>query len=149
MQRSSFIILALLLSSCITQKKCLERFPPQSSIDSIYIEKLKEVPVYMPGDTVNIEVPINCPDQDVVFMENSKLRTEIRILNGKLRSQLTIKPDTIRISVPEIHEKIVEVKVPEPVKYIPDIYRYALRICLLLLAAVSAYAGYRLYKRFG
>ena len=40
---------------------------------------------------------MDCPDQDVVTIENSKLKQQIRILNGRLISMTEVKPDTASI----------------------------------------------------
>lgn len=119
-----FLILTVLLASCATQRRCSLKFPVQSSRDSIYVEKLKEVPVYLKGDTVKIDVPVNCPDQDIVSIENGKLKQQIKILNGKLVSKTEIKPDTVIINTVETVTNTVEVKVPEPVKVVPKFYKY-------------------------
>jgi len=117
-------VFSLFLTSCATQRRCSIKFPVQSSRDSIYVEKLKEVPIYLKGDTVKIDVPVNCPDQDIVSIENGKLKQQIQILNGKLVSNTQIKPDTIKIPVVETNTVVKEVKVPEPVKVVPKFYKY-------------------------
>lgn len=142
------LVLAVLLQSCVTQKKCMQKFPPAESRDSIYIETIKEVPVLLPGDTINIEVPIACPDQDLIKVENSKLKQEISIIKGKLISNTTIKEDTVFVKVTETVEKIREVKVPEPVKYIPEIYRNALWMCIIIFAGAFTWFGFKIYKFF-
>ena len=111
-----------LLTSC-SQRWCSTRYPPQTSKDSIYIETIKEIPVILPGDTVNIEVPVNCPDQDLVNIETSKLKQEIKILNGKLISNTKIKPDTVFVHTKETKTVTKEVKVSVPEKYVPKIVR--------------------------
>lgn len=144
----SLLILTLIMSSCVTQKKCLQKYPPSSSVDSVYIEKVKEVPIFIPGDTVNVEVPINCPDQDIVLIENNKLKQEISIIKGKLISNTTVKPDTIVVPMIQTIEKIKEVKVPEPVKYIPKIYKDSLWICIIIFAGAFIWLGWKVKKFF-
>ena len=136
---SIFGLTIIVLSSCVTQKKCLQKFPPSASTDSVYIEKVKEVPVYLPGDTVNVEIPVSCPDQDLIKVENSKLKQEILIIKGKLISKLTVKPDTVKVPVIQTIEKIKEVKVPEPVKYVPKIAKAFAWIGGLCIALLIAY----------
>ena len=133
-----FLILTVLLASCATQRRCSLKFPVQSSRDSIYVEKLKEVPVYLKGDTVKIDVPVNCPDQDIVSIENGKLKQQIKILNGKLVSKTEIKPDTVIVNTVETITKTVEVKVPEPIKVVPKFYKYCTFgfIGIVLIAAI-------------
>jgi hypothetical protein len=141
-----FFALAVLFAGCATQKRCSARFPPQVISDSIYIEKLKEVPVYIDGDTIIVKVPVNCPDQDIAIYENVKLRQTIRILNGKLSSITEIKGDTVKVYVPEIHEKVKEVIVTKPQKYIPTIYKGALWLWIGVLIAIGAYIAWKVFK---
>lgn len=142
------LFLLLLLNSCVTQQKCNSKFPPAVKSDSIYIEKIKEVPVYIPGDTINVGTPIKCPDQDLVNIETLRLRQQIKILNGKLVSSTIINPDTIKVKVTETHTEIKEVKVPEPVKYIPKIYKDAMGICIFIFAAAFIFIGWKAYTFF-
>jgi hypothetical protein len=134
----------ILLPDCVTQKKCLEKFPPGT--DSVYIEKLKKVPVYLPGDTIRLSTPANCPDQDLVSMENSKLKQTISILNGKLLAITIIKPDTVVRYVPQIIEKVKEV--PQPVKYVPKFYKYCVGALGILVFALIIYFGLKIYFKF-
>jgi len=133
-----FLILTALLASCATQRRCNLKFPVHSSRDSIYVEKLKEIPIYLKGDTVKIDVPVNCPDQDIVSIENGKLKQQIKILNGKLVSKTEIKPDTVIVNTVETITKTVEVKVPEPIKVVPKFYKYCTFgfIGIVLIAAI-------------
>jgi hypothetical protein len=134
------------LTSCATQRRCAMKFPMQSSRDSIYIESIKEIPVPLPGDTIRVDVPINCPDQDVIKVENSKLKQEISIIKGKLISNTTIKPDTVFVHSKEIKTVIKEVKVPEPVKYVPKFYKYCalILICLVIITIIYFALKYKL-----
>lgn len=117
------VLTVIVLTGCVTQKKCLRKFPPATSIDSVYIEKLKEVPVFIPGDTIKVSSPVNCPDQDLIKVENSKLKQEISIIKGRIVSNTTIKPDTIKITVKETITEVKEVAVPQPVKYTPKLVK--------------------------
>jgi len=143
-----FALLSVFALSCVTQRKCLLKFPPTTTIDSVYIEKVKEVPIYIPGDTINIIAPINCPDQDVASFENSKLKQQISILKGKLISNTIVKPDTVKVTVTETVTKVKEVIVTQPVKFVPGIYKSALMICILIFAGAFAWFGIKVYKMF-
>lgn len=141
------LLTSLILSSCVTQKRCNNRFPQVASIDSIYIETLKEVEIPLPGDTIEIEIPIDCPDQDVGIVEIGKLKSEISILNKKLTSKTTIKPDTVKIYVPEIHEKIVIEKKPVEVRYIPKFNKVMTWVGILFTLALLAYIGFKIRSK--
>lgn len=119
-----FSIFALAAMSCTTQKRCAKKFPcPEPSRDSIRIETIKEVSIPIPGDSIYIDVPIDCPDQDVVTAETKRLKQTIRILNGKLQSITNIPSDTIFVPVKEVETVVKEVTVPKPVKYVPKFWK--------------------------
>jgi len=145
------LFLALLMSfagtSCITQRKCLDKFPPSVQRDSIYIETVKETPVPIPGDTIKVDVPINCPDQDVVTVENSKLKQQIKILNGRLVSNTEIKPDTVYVHTKETKTITKEVKIPQPVRFVPDLYKIALWLWVGVILAISGYIAFRILRK--
>jgi hypothetical protein len=138
--------LFLLSAGCVTQKKCLSRFPPQNTTDSIYIEKLKEVPVYINGDTIIMKVPVNCPDQEVAVYENVKLRQVIRILNGKLSSVTEIKADTIIKLVPYVKEGSSKVITLPPVKYTPKFMLYSAVFGWSVLLALLIIIAWKIFK---
>lgn len=134
MKKALFLISIIALAA-----GCVTKPPAVTTVDSVYIESVKEVPVYIPGDTVMVDVPINCPDQSIAEVEFSKLRQQLSILHGRLVSRTIVKPDTIKVPVTEIKEKIVEkeVRIPEPVRYVPKIHKIALWGWIILLAAGS------------
>jgi len=134
------ILILILFTSCTTQKKCIEKFPPSISTDSIYIEKVKEIPIYLKGDSVFFETVINdCADQEVILYENGTLKQTISILNGKLYSALQIKPDTIKVPVTEIKEVYKESVQLPPIKYIPKYVKIFAYIGGVLLALMAIY----------
>jgi hypothetical protein len=135
----------LTLSSCVTAKRCNDRFPPVTFTDTTYIEKIKEIPIHIPGDTININTPVNCPDQDIVSIENSKLKQQISILKGKLVSKTTIKPDTIKVYVRDVEMKTREVKVPQSVKYTPKIYLIAFWLWIGIFVGGAGYISLRFF----
>lgn len=143
-----FIVFLCVLSSCVTQRRCNIKYPPSVARDSIYIETVKEIPVIIAGDTVNIEVPIDCPDQELIYMENTRLRQTVRILNGKLISNSNIKTDTVYVKVVETKIVVKEVKVPQPVKYVPRIYKQAMSIVIFIFIAAFVFIGWKAYKFF-
>lgn len=116
--------------------------------DSIYIYKdsIRIVKVPIKGDTIKVDVIVDCPDQDVVTIENSKLKQQIRILNGRLISMTEVKPDTASIPVKDTETTIISDKdkdTTKPVKFIPKLYRitfggfWALVLLLLLFLYIK------------
>lgn len=144
MKKLLLILCIIFCVSCVTQKKCYQKFPPKETRDSSYVEKITIKPVAIPGFSNNISTPvINCPDQLLVDIENSKLKQKIAILNGKLIAQTDIKPDTIKVPVVEALIKVKEVKIPQPVKYVPKFYKY----CLVFSLLVLVYIILRIFKK--
>lgn len=143
-----FIAFIFVLSGCATQRRCNIKFPPSVTRDSVRIESIKEIPVYLPGDTVNIKVPINCPDQDIANIETSKLKQEIRILNGKLISNTHIKPDTVFVTVKEIETKVNNVIVKEPVKFVPPLVKKLAWIGGIAVLLFLLWFAYKVYSIF-
>ena len=139
------IILIFLSGSCVTQKKCLQKFPPSVTRDSSFVQKISMVPVMLPGFSNNIEVPVrDCPDQMLSDIENSKLKQQIQILNGKLISTTFIKPDTVKVPVIETIIQNNEVKVPQPVKFIPPIYKKCMYFTVFVIVAFLLFVGYKI-----
>jgi hypothetical protein len=141
-----FGIIIVITQGCVTQKRCLQKFPPAVTRDSVYVEVSRDVPVYLPGDSILVEVPINCPDQNLADVEFTKLRQQLLILHGKLISKTKIKPDTIFITVHDTQTVVREVKVPQPVKFVPNIYKYALWGWVLIIIAVAVLIVWKIYK---
>lgn len=140
------LFVLLLLSGCVTQKRCTKKFPQVASVDSVYIEKLKEIPVYLPGDTVNVEIPADCKDQELIVLENDLLKYELYIEKGKIKTKYVIKPDTIKVYVPEIHEKVKEVKVPQIVKETPKFWKITGWTGILFILSLLVYFGFKIKK---
>lgn len=142
------VIILLAAAGCVTQRKCNAKFPPSRERDSVYIEKLREIPVILPGDTITIDVPVNCPDQDLVQSEFSNLRQQLVILHGRLIARTTIKPDTIKVKVPEIREVVKEVTIPQPVKYIPEFYKRTLLYAIFMTIILGLITYFKVKKIF-
>lgn len=117
-----FLAIIGLLSGCVTQKKCYKKFPPQVTSVHDSIQTVEKVPIYIKGDTVIQEVPIqDCPDQQIAIFENSLLKQQVEILNGKLKIKTETKPKTDTVYQFKTTVKTVTKEVPKEVqvKYIP------------------------------
>src|SRR5512133_3887273 len=132
--KTKLILIGLILfTSCVTQRKCLQKFPPTSSRDSVYIETVTMKPVPIPSQSLKAEALINCncPDGNLIKVENEKLKQEVFLLNGKIISNTEVKPDTVYVPQIETKTEIHKVKVPQPVKFVPKFYRYTLYISIV------------------
>jgi hypothetical protein len=100
------LLIVLAISSCVTQKKCNQKFPPNVVTfykDSIVIKdsliyKDRIVPYKIPGDTVWQEKPIPVPVElkvDPVYADNTYASAKAWIENARLKLQLTQKDQVI------------------------------------------------------
>lgn len=113
------ILIALVVfSSCVTQKKCNQKFPQVARYDSIFIRDLDTIKIVLPGDSIKIETKVPCDDFELTT-ENGRLKQTIKVINGKLQQILNIKPDTVYRYTTNTITKTNIVKVPEKIKYVP------------------------------
>lgn len=98
------ILSSLILSSCATQKRCTKKFPPVTETNTEYIETIKIDTITLPGDSLIIETKVPCDDFDIIT-ENTSLRSEISVLNGKLVSRVTLKRDTVYLPSKTVFKK--------------------------------------------
>jgi hypothetical protein len=99
----------------------------------------------LPGDSIKINVPINCPDQNIGIIETDRLKQEIRILNGRLVSNTHIKKDTVFVPVKQIETVVNTVIVTKPVEFIPKPVKKLARfggISIFLIIAFLIWKGY-------
>jgi hypothetical protein len=161
-----FIVILVFLSSCVTQRKCLEKFPPTR--DTIRIVQVHDSIVYrdttivltIPGETRVDSVPIPCPPPQASFIPDTA-KAETPLANAKawwnypnIQLKLEQKDTTVLLKAAlkeayhwkSEYEKVTTV--PEPVKYIPKIYKQALSICIFIFAAAFLFVGWKAYKFF-
>jgi hypothetical protein len=133
MKKLPLIICIVILAGCATQKRCLEKFPPQMVHDTVTTKSIiyKDTTVYVeiPGETVIKEVPIllpmPMPEIEPVRAEVELAQAEAKLLKNKLRltliqkdsilefkldSAIRVNADTIRIKDLKIIEKPVDPK---------------------------------------
>jgi len=132
-----WLFIAFLSLSC-SRQWCYTRYPLSASVDTVKTETIKEIPVYIEGDTIEIIFPLDCPDTEPMIIENVRLKQQIQILDKRLHSTVQAKPIHDTITVTETVTEIKEVKVPEPVRYTPKIVKIFAWIgggCVLLFIA--------------
>ena len=106
-----FLFVLTILSSCTTQRKCLRKYPPQTSTvivyrDSIHTEvKYRDTTIFVkiPGQTITdtIFVPVNSPGPsyvpDTARAENTYSIAKAWLDWPQIRLNLFQKPQTIEI----------------------------------------------------
>jgi hypothetical protein len=147
------LILTVFLAGCVTQKRCAEKFPPardtikivQTRDSIVYHHRDTVITTYLPGERKHDSIFINTPvpiNSDTLRSDTPLATAEAWIANSFLMLNLTQKDTTIltrlQLALKEAYhwrseyEKITEV--PEPVKYVPKIYKYALWSLIFLTA---------------
>ena len=163
----TILIGIFLLSSCVTQKRCLEKFP--STNDTIKVVTVRDsivyrdtiVKVYIPGEIRIDSVEIPCPDPGSAYVpDTAKVETDFAVAQAwfkfpKVHIKLT-QPDTtlswrLDNAIKEAYywkseyEKITIT--PQPVKYIPKIYLISFWILIGMIALVAGYVGFKILKK--
>lgn len=104
MKNSILLIIALFLASCATQKKCLEKYPPETftRIDSVFIEKekliIRDTLVYieLPGDTVKFTDTVRIEAGQVILKpvvkETERTKVTASVVNNRLVLEVVEKP---------------------------------------------------------
>ena len=158
------LISVLLFSSCSPCKRLQRKCPPEvirERYDSIitkdtiiYRDKLIEIPI--PGDTVYAEkkVPVK-EDISPIWLQNDYASATAWVSDSKLKLELIQKEQVIRAIIDSAEkevrhwkEKYTTDKLVEIVKekYIPGIYKSALKFSIFVIASVLLFAGWKVYK---
>lgn len=140
---------AIFLTSCITQKKCNDRYPPQVRDSSYTTETLTNCidTVYKPGETISIPGDsIPCPD--LIYHKEIKkghLTGSVNIKNGILK--FDCKSDSLEVIINTLRKEVITNRSKTevhtgPKEYITRWYdmfcRYATGIYTLLLLGLIA-----------
>lgn len=105
-------VLLLCLASCVTQKRCLQKFPPQIvTKDSIVIKdtvitvRLVKIPI--PGDKVTLHDSIPCPDvQYHKEIKSPSGRTSAKVDINKGKLTVDCKVDSLNRVIDSLQVKI-------------------------------------------
>jgi len=165
----NILILALFIAfagtSCVTQRKCLKRFPPVPEIvikDSIvYKDKIvirdTTVFVRLPGDTINAEVQI--PVTRIlppVTVETKYAKATASMYMDRIKLLLIQKDAEIEVQISkaireatfwrERYEKDKQKIIVEK-KFIPKYVKYLAYFGAVCLIFIIAYIFFRIFKR--
>lgn len=146
------ILVVFAVTSCVTQKRCSKKFPPHAdTIKIIQVRDsiiLRDTTFYikLPGETVTDSVMIPCPEvinyiADTAVAETSLAKAWAWWQYPRIRLMLEQKDTTIERrlenALKEVYhwksEYLKITKVPEPVKYIPKIYKYSMMFSVVII----------------
>lgn len=167
MRNILYFALFVLFAGCVTQKRCNYRFPP--SVDSIRIETIKDsivlkdtvIYIPIPGERVIDSVEIPCPEvlgyiPKRVYAETSLAKASAwwqfpNIILELLQKDTTIIQRLDNALRDAYHWKTLYEKItvtPQPVKYIPKIYKQSMVICIFIFIFAFLFMGWKAYKFF-
>jgi hypothetical protein len=146
--KASLIALTLVafFASCVTQRKCLEKFPPVSTVDTVdhifYRDTL--VYVHLPGDTVvdSVTIDLPCPPAPANQTAPQRLRVKAKYASAEawldgnlLKLRLMVNDTAIAHTIDSaVVERVKEITNTQahikPVKYVPGIYKLALIVAI-------------------
>jgi len=132
-----FALIALMLSGCISQKRCLQRFPPVTEETVKIVTETKIITrdttilvrlpaeVLIQNDTVLIDNTTGLIFSEPSFLETSLAWSKAQVLNSKLHHELHQKDTTIAFRLnnaikeierleTELRQKQTTVEVPRP-----------------------------------
>ena len=135
MKKLSIIILSLLLLSGCSKKWCTEHYQCIDSTAYREVVKIDTAWFKVPADTTYIELPFDCPDQQIIYKEGKK-ETKIVVRDRKIYINHITAADSAAIinqfkqsSEFKQYSRPVDVKIP----FIPKWIKYLLMIESLLL----------------
>ena len=164
-----FLFVLTILSSCTTQRKCLRKYPPQTSTvivyrDSIHTEiKYRDTTIFVkiPGQTITdtVFVPVNSPGPsyvpDTARAENTYSIAKAWLDWPKIRLNLFQKPQTIEILLKnaikerdtyrELYENEKSKEVVN-VRYVPKFWKIAGWAGIILTLFLIALIGLKIRK---
>lgn len=165
---SIFAVILVLATGCVTRRKCDAKFPPVN--DTIRIEHTRDSIVYkdtvitirIPGESRIDSVQIPCLPPPSGYVPR-KVRAETAFAWAEawwsypVIKLVLVQKDTsitqqLQAAIKEkyywksMYEKVRIT--PEPVKYIPKIYKDALSICIAIFALAFGFMGWKLYSFF-
>ena len=159
----TLILLALTVTSCVTQRKCLQRFPPRS--DTLLIVSTRDTIIYR--DTIIFLEVVGARVWDSIIIPCPPPKSEF--IPDTARAETTLAKALAWWDYPEIHllleqkdsiiilraalkesrhwqEKYQEItKTLQPIKYVPDIYKIALWLWLGVIVAIGGYVIFRIW----
>jgi hypothetical protein len=160
------IIILILFSSCVTQKKCAKRFPPEAVLvryDSIVIKdtiiyKDRIITHVIKADTVYRDVIIESSlDVPVMMLENDYAKAKAWINNSKLKLQLEQKNKVIQFKLDSADKEVrhweykyrnEKQTVIVEKKYVPKFVKTLAIVGGLFSLLFLGWFGYKIFKFF-
>lgn len=146
----TFVAPAIFIS-CATQRRCLEKFPPTTTIEIRDLITYRDTAIFIPipADTVRDSIPIisPCPDNKPirpefktkpVMVKNRWSTATAWIEHGQLKLELAVNDTTLEFVIDSaVTERVKQITINQqfvkPVKYIPKVYKIALTALIIVV----------------
>jgi hypothetical protein len=168
--RLVLLVSLLLVSSCITQKRCLERYPPQSVVETVVVYRDTIIPVYLPlSAPKTIQTYLNFSLVDIPLIRMPGLmrnkytsKDTLKASSGLAYAEAWVERDVLKLKVWQT-DTTIQVKLDSAIvqrnryekevhilkeKYVPKIYKDALGICIFLFVGAAVWIGFKIRKIF-
>jgi len=157
-----YILISLTLFSCVTEKKCSQKFPPQViTKDSIsYIEKVRDSIVKTPPDSAKIKALLKCDSLGNVYIQTieelklgNKVKPSIKIKDNYIYLDCLVDSGQVYLAWKEKfysqNSSKIEQKPPVKVNYLTgfqwfQIYTARILLAILLLIIIYLYIKFKL-----
>jgi len=87
MKKLFILFIAILMTGCVTQQRCLVKFPPDTitQIETVHHTEYKDTIVYkyLPGDTVYAEKEIILTKDSIIYVTVDPVRVETELATAK------------------------------------------------------------------
>jgi hypothetical protein len=153
---AAIVLIALaFFNSCVTQRRCLEKFPPTTTTEIRDSISYRDTTIYVPipTDTVRDSIPVECPEMTPgspapkpkptkpVMVKNRWSTAMAWIENGHLKLNLMTNDTTLTFVIDSaVTERMKQITINQqfvkPVKYIPKVYKIAL-IALIIVVFLA------------
>lgn len=140
------LIFTAILGSCVTQRRCVEKFPPITTIDTIETFQIIDTTIYvhLPADTIIDSILIESEPgyvSDIALARGEYGEAKAWISDSKLRVQLTINDTLIahRIdSLAIVNRQVITIdkEIIIEKKVTPPFYKAVLWIAIFLFVLV-------------
>ena len=166
----AIITLVLLLSSCITERRCNQLYPPAASTNTrdsivtrdiiVYRDTTVYVPVASPPDTVEKVIKVKTRDHkvysDTIIAETKLAKAVAWVYSSKLNCRLTDKDTGVLVKLDsalvesKFYQELYHTELNREVKeirYIPSFYRFCLWWFIGTVMFILIFIGLKIYVR--
>ena len=152
---TAFCVL-FLLPSCKPREYITSQITQKDSVRVEYKVEYKDTSVTVEADSSAIMALVECPDLEPIILDNTRMRLEVKIKDGKLQADclckekvIAFKNKVVTMLTDKFHSLdkqqqrvIIETRMPT----VGKIFMWIGIVCVVALLAYGIYRLYRFYK---